>query len=132
MSIATVIGIDERTKISFFKKGLHAELKHALSYQITLPTGFEDFVQASIKIDNQIRANREARDAILCTQGGQFAPTPSTSSGTYSGPMEVSGARYRSQKRGPVTDQEMKRRRDNNLCLKCGSSGHWASQCPHK
>ena len=67
VSLATVIGIDERTKISFFKKGLYAELKHALSYKITLPTGFEEFVQASIKIDNQIRANREARDAILCT-----------------------------------------------------------------
>ena len=132
VSLATVLGIDERTKISFFKKGLHAELKKALSYQITLPTGFEEFVQACIKIDNQIRANREARDAIPRTQGGQFAPTPSTSTGTHSGPMDLSGARYRSQKRGPVTDQEKKRRRDNNLCLYCGSSGHWASQCPHK
>ena len=124
VSLATVLGIDERTKISFFKKGLHAELKKALSYQITLPTGFEEFVQACIKIDNQIRANREAHDAIPRTQGGQFAPTPSTSTGTHSGPMDLSGARYRSQKRGPVTDQEKKRRRDNNLCLYCGSSGH--------
>ena len=132
VSLATVLGIDERTKISFFKKGLHAELKKALSYQITLLTGFEEFVQACIKIDNQIRANREARDAILRTQGGQFAPTPSTSTGTHSGPMDLSGARYCSQKRGPVTDQEKKRRKDNNLCLYCGSSGHWASQCPHK
>ena len=130
--LATVLGIDERTKISFFKKGLNAELKKALSYQITLPTGFDEFVQACIKIDNQIRANKEARDAIPRTQGGQFAPTPSTSTGTHSGPMDLSGARYRSQKRGPVTDQEKKRRRDNNLCLYCGSSGHWASQCPHK
>ena len=130
--LATVLGIDERTKISFFKKGLNAELKKALSYQITLPTGFDEFVQACIKIDNQIRANTEARDAIPRTQGGQFAPTPSTSTGTHSGPMDLSGARYRSQKRGPVTDQEKKRRRDNNLCLYCGSSGHWASQCPHK
>ena len=46
--------------------------------------------------------------------------------------MDLFGARYRSQERGPVTDQEKKRRRDNNLCLYCGSSGHWASQCPHK
>ena len=109
-----------------------AELKKALSYQITLPTGFEEFVQACIKIDNQIRANREARDAIPRTEGGQFAPTPSTSTGTHSGPMDLSGARYRSQKRGPVTEQEKQCRRDNNLCLYCGSSGHWASQCPHK
>ena len=87
--LATILGIDERTKISFFKQGLNGELKKALSYQIT-------------------------------------------STGTHSGPMDLYGAQYRSQKRGPVTDQEKKRRRDNNLCLYCGSSGHWASQCPHK
>ena len=106
MSLATILGLDDRTKISFFKKGLHAKLKKALSFQITLPTGFEEFVQACIKIDNQIRGNREACDAIPRTQGGQFHPTFSTSTGTHSGPMDLSGARYHSQKRGPVTDQE--------------------------
>lgn len=67
MSLATVLNIDQRTKISFFKKGLHAELKNALSYQITLPTGFEEFLHVCIKIDHQIRANKEACDAILRT-----------------------------------------------------------------
>ena len=132
--LATILGFDQRTKISFFKKGLNGELKKALSYQITLPDIFDAYIQACIKIDNQIRANKEARDSIPRTQGGQFAPatTTSTSTGTHSGPMDLSGARYRSQKRGPVTDQQKKRRLDNNLCLYCGSSGHWASQCPHK
>ena len=132
--LATILGFDERTRISFFKKGLNGELKKALSYQITLPDIFDEFVQACIKIDNQIRANKEARNSIPRTQGGQFAPAPvtSTSTGMHSGPMDLSGARYRSQKRGPVTDQETTRRRDNNLCLYCGSSSHWASQCPHK
>ena len=134
VSLATILGLNDWTKISFFKKELHAELKKALSYQITLPTGFEEFVQACIKIDNQIRVNREARDAIPRTQGGQFAPTPSTSTstGSHSRPMDLSGARYRSQKRGPITDQEKKRCRDNNLCVYCGLSGHWASQCPQE
>ena len=134
--LATILGIDERTKILFFKKGLNGELKKALSYQITLPDIFDEFLQACIKIDNQIRANKEARDAIPRTQGGQFAPTTapnaSTSTGTHSGPLDPSGARYRSQKRGPVTDQGKKRRRDNNLCLYCGSPAHSASQYPHK
>ena len=61
--LATILGIDERTKISFFKKGLNGELKKALSYQITLPDIFDEFVQACIKIDNQIRANKEAHDS---------------------------------------------------------------------
>ena len=91
MSLGTVIGIDVRTKIFFFKKGLHAGLKKALSYQITLPTGFEEFVQTCIKIDNQIRVNREACDATPLMQRGQFAPTPSSSTSTHSGPMDQSG-----------------------------------------
>ena len=132
ISLATILRLNDRIKMSFFKNGLHAELKKALSYQITLPTGFEGFVQACIKIDNQIRANREASDTMPCTQGGQFAPISSTSTGTHSGPMDLSRAQYCSQKRCLITNQEKKRYRDNNLCLYCGSSGHWASQCPHK
>ena len=132
--LARNLGIDERTRILFFKKGLNGELKKALSTQITLCDIFDEFVQACIKIDNQIRANKEAQDAIPRMQGGQFAPAPaaSTSTGTHSDPMDLSGARYRSQKRGLVTDQEKKHRRDNNLCLYCGSSWHWTSQYPHK
>ena len=53
MPLATILGIDERTKISFFKKGLNGELKKALSDQITLPDIFDEFVQACIKIDNE-------------------------------------------------------------------------------
>ena len=53
------MGIDERTKISFFKKGLNVEHKKALVYQITLPYTFDKFVQACIKIDNQILVNKE-------------------------------------------------------------------------
>lgn len=62
--LARVLGINERTKICSFKKGLNAELEKALSYQITLPIGFKEFVQACIKIDNPIRAKREGCDAI--------------------------------------------------------------------
>ena len=106
LPLATILGFDERTRISFFKKGLNGELKKALFYQITLPDIFDEFVQACIKIDNQIRANKEASDSILRMQGGQFAPAPTTrtSTGTHSGPMDLFGARYRSQEQGPVTD----------------------------
>ena len=62
--LATILGFDERTRISFFKKGLNGKLKKALSFQITLPDIFDEFIQACIKIDNQIRANKEARDSI--------------------------------------------------------------------
>ena len=135
--LATILGYDARTKISYFRRGLHRELRKALSYQGTTPEDFDAFVQLCIKIDNQIRAERELRDPPR-TQGGQFTsgpgPSPSTSTGTHSGPMDLSAStrQHKSQKRGPVTPIEKKRRRENNLCLYCGSPGHWASQCPHK
>ena len=134
--LATILNYDGRTKISYFRRGLHRELRKALSYQST-PDDFDTFVQFCIKIDNQIRAERESRDPPR-TQGGQFTSGPgastSTSTGTHPGPMDLSAGtrQYKSQKRGPVTPMEKKRRRENNLCLYCGSPGHWASQCPHK
>jgi len=52
--------------------------------------------------------------------------TPSTSSSS-SGPvpMEIDGVR-----RGPLTTEERKRRKDNNLCMYCATSGHRAKNCP--
>ena len=78
-----------------------------MSYQITLPDIFDEFDQACVNIDNQIRANKEARDSIPRTEAGQFAPAPTTitSTGTHSGPMDLSGARYHSQKQGSVTNK---------------------------
>ena len=135
--LATILNMDERTRISFFQRGLQNELRKALSYRDTLPDTFDAFVQMCIRIDNRIRAHRESNP--IRTQGGQFAPNtnnnviPSTSTGTHPGPMDLSAAgRNRSQKRGPITEAEKKRRRENHLCLYCGSPGHWASQCPHK
>jgi hypothetical protein len=138
--LATILNMDERTRISFFQRGLQNELRNALSYRDTLPDTFDEFVQMCIRIDNRIRAHRESNPAPR-TQGGQFAPNntniPSTSTGTHPGPMDLSAANrnqgnQKSLKRGPLNDMEKKRRRENNLCLYCGSPGHWASQCPHK
>ena len=87
-----------------------------------------DVVQICIKLDNQIRVNRDNQN----NQGGQpnvpNSTNISTSTGTQPGPMDLSTAR----KKGPLTAAEKKRRRDNSLCLYCGSPGHWATTCPQK
>ena len=105
-----------------------------------MPEDFDGYVADCITIDNQIRAHREARDTTPRNSGGQFAPntnntapsTPSTSTGIQPGPMDLSAAGRTSTKRGPLTAAEKKRRRDNSLCLYCGSPGHWATTCPQK
>ena len=57
--------------------------------------------------------------------------TTPTSTGTAPGPMDLTTA-GRSRKRGPIDNEEKKRRRDNSLCMYCGQPGHWATNCPHK
>ena len=39
---------------------------------------------------------------------------------------------FRGQPRAPLTPQEKERRRQENLCLYCGSEGHFAYDCPNK
>lgn len=89
-----ILGFNECTQICFFKEGPNGEPKKALSYQITLPDIFNKCVQACIKIDKQIRANKEVYDSIPITREGQFAPAPATSmsTGTHSGSMDLSEA----------------------------------------
>lgn len=109
-------------------------LKKALIVQLRMPDEFDAYVVDCITIYNQIRAHHAAQDATPRNQGGQFASnstapsTSSTSTGTQPGPMELSAAR----KRGPLTATQKKRRRNNSLCLYCGSLGHWATTCPQK
>ena len=54
-------------------------------------------------------------------------PSASSTSSSNSGPapMEIDGVR-----RGPLTTEERKRRKDNNLCMYCAASGHRAKNCP--
>jgi hypothetical protein len=42
-------------------------------------------------------------------------------------PMEIDAMRVKH-----ITSEEKQRRRDNNLCLYCGVSGHYAGRCPAK
>ncbi|CAH2253676.1 Retrotransposon-derived PEG10, partial [Pelobates cultripes] len=34
--------------------------------------------------------------------------------------------------RGPLSNEEKQWRRTHNLCLYCGSAGHYATKCPNK
>ena len=51
-----------------------------------------------------------------------LSPSPSTTSGTHAGPMDVSGV----GKRGPLSDEEKERRNKLGLCRYYGQPGHIA------
>ena len=135
--LATILRIDDRTKISYFQQGLNDALQDSLAQQLLLPEEFNEYVQACIKIDNQLRARKEQKSAHR-SHDGRFTPHQNTTAtGTQPGPMDLSAAgrgpqRTQGQKRTPLTEAQKKHHRDNNLCLYCGSAGHWASNCPLK
>lgn len=56
-------------------------------------------------------------------------PGPGTNAAAPAGPtpMEIDAMRVKH-----ITSEEKQRRRENNLCLYCGASGHYAGRCPAK
>ena len=142
---ATILDWDERTKISFFKKGLDDELQKLLLTNFNPPTVFTDYVAIAIKLDNNLRAHKQQKYTTPRTNDGRFTQTtPTMATGSHSGPMDLSATRRTQtntnqnqlrpacQKRGLLSDAEKKRCRDNNLYSYCGSPGHWAFACPSK
>ena len=142
--LATQLRLDHPTRISWFKHGLTYEVSKMM---ITQPVteDFNIYVQQAIKVDNALRALNQTRGPTYQTQTqtqNQTSRTPTTASGTAPGPMDLSattrraqgpqGPRYQSFQRSPVSAEEKQRRRQNNLCMYCGSPGHWASTCPNK
>src|ERR1700753_63395 len=65
VTLAAILAYDDRTQISFFKRGLNQELQRAITYQLTMPTIFNEYVQACIKLDNNIRADKALHPRIF-------------------------------------------------------------------
>ncbi|KAJ8095487.1 hypothetical protein PM082_023257 [Marasmius tenuissimus] len=58
-------------------------------------------------------------------------PTPASTPSLPPGkPMEIDATRT-AKPRGPLTAEERQRRKDKNLCMYCGGSGHKANVCPN-
>ena len=111
-----------------------------------MPTIFNEYVQACIKLDNNIRADKALHPRIFTNSNSRTPPIntnntsppavqapQTTATGTAPGPMDLSQGSTRvtgiSQKRGPLTEAQRKYRRDNGLCMYCGQQGHWAPDC---
>jgi hypothetical protein len=136
-----ILGWDGHSQISWFKHGLREEVKDMLLAHDT-PNTIEEFVKLCVKLDNRWRARQQEKKSAsfhstsktpsssppMPKPTSQSPPTlPSTSTGTHPGPMDLSAGR-----RGKLTDQERAYRKANNLCMYCGNSGHYASQCPYR
>ena len=134
ITYATILKWNDRTKISFSKKGLHEELQMLLLTNTYPHRIFTEYVSFAMKLGNNRRAHKEQKYTTPKTNDGRFSqPTPSTATGSHSGPMDLSATRrsnyqnyqnyhkFISRKRGPIDQNENAKGRDNNLCMSCGN-----------
>jgi len=126
----TTLKYNDITKISFFSNGANQGLKTALSHQASPPDTFDKFVQLCIKLDNKAKLLRSQSSRLVYQNAPAHAPTPptrptpSTTSGTAAGPMDLSQAARTPGKRGPISLKLRKYRHESQLCMYCGGLGH--------
>lgn len=122
VTYAASLQLDDQTKILFFRRGLAKQVQTALANQQIPPTTFAEFVQLCITLDNNLRA----LEVIFPGTAPRTLAT-STATGTQARPMDLSATQHTSRRRGPISDDQCKYRRENNLCMYCGQLGHWAT-----
>ena len=114
----------EDKRITLFYRGLRGELKDVLAQVVNPPQDCSDYIDLVVQIDHRLqnrKADRSKFDARV------FSKPPTPSKGVDSGePMQIGGLK------GPLTQKERERRKQLQLCLYCGNSGHFLRDCPVK
>ena len=121
-------GVDQTTKIYLFWEMLNPALNNKLTQLIPQPNTLEGMVEKCRDFDNNWRAFAKPMGSRSGTGRNPRIREIQTES---QNPVTTVQAvrRFQSKKRGPLSDQEKKYRRDNNLCLYCGKPGHMAAEC---
>ncbi|NP_001278153.1 retrotransposon-derived protein PEG10 isoform 2 [Mesocricetus auratus] len=123
-SIAQDLDWNESSLVDQFLEGLNTDIHSELTRRTEVPTNLNDLIRLCLHIERRLaRAAAEAANkpradpprALVAPQSHQADPTE-----------PVGGARMR------LTQEEKERRRKLNLCLYCGSGGHYADNCPAK
>jgi hypothetical protein len=114
-------------------RGLNNEIKDALTLSDNVPQQFQEFVAFLQWLDNWIRAREAEKKSKLASWNTNTTfrvpsttHTPSTTTGTYPGPMDLS-ANQRT-----LTPEEYQKRILEGWCLYCGDFGHVAWACFNK
>lgn len=134
---AALSEVDEKTKWSFFFRGLKPDIQKALNTGQGLPTSFETLVKYALSIDN---AHQMIQGLNHSSHTNRYRPngngngnnsSSSSSAPPASGPwpMEIDAVKARLVA-GRLPAAERERRKKNNLCLYCGQAGHAVATCP--
>jgi len=150
------LSYNDEAKSDRFYAGLNHKVQKAIQVQGQAPT-FDELVAQAIRIDQgQYRAklarSRSPEDSAprKTRYTGSYNKHESSrthysndsrrpSSGYRSGPrprshspahQQKAHGPYHSKPHPPISDAEWRRRKENDLCTRCGKSGHWKYDCP--
>lgn len=124
-------GWDNTAKRFALREGLSRELQSAL-IPVVEPEDLSEFVEQCQRIDQKLRrfGNQNRTPPQYHSRNTNSSPRPpvpvSTSTGTHSGPMDLSAVRRK------LTTEERETRLREGRCLYCGGLGHIARECPSK
>ena len=149
---------DDDSKLSMFYTNLDQTIKDQLIYFPSAKT-FTELLDQCIAIDQRNYAHRKAKQSAEKPFKSQHSDAPSKSSNNTGGsnfkkfnhpnsskptnfnrPFNSNSnssssdqkRKHPSFHREPLSEDEKKRRRENNLCSYCGSSEHHVNDCPRK
>ena len=150
------LDLGDDSLMSMFYKGLNADVKKALIYFPEAKT-FDELVDQCVSIDQrQFALHKELKaterssvphpkqpgnhgDSSKPPANPQKPSNPSNRPGPYDrsgkpnysrGENQPSSKQSSGRPRGPISEEERTRRRENNLCYRCGSPGHIKDDCP--
>lgn len=141
--ITARLDFNDAAMASEYYYGLKDDVKDAITLQ-GRPKALRDLIKLSIELDNrQFDRQQDKRSQPLRLNTSRPRPMiqPLTRTTLPAGvPMEVDAISTRRPtnpppvtdsptRRAPLTSQEKQHRRDHNLCMYCGRSGHSVSGC---
>lgn len=106
-----------------FYRTLNDEVKDELC-KVARPEHIEDYYRLAISIDDRIFERKREKNLWKNYSRTPLAPQK------FEDPVPM--IIDNSQTRGPLTQQEKLRRRNNNLCLYCGAPEHKIADCPKR
>jgi hypothetical protein len=127
-------GWEPNAALGRYKDGLSREVKDLLLNQwSSLKSLEETTVAANTAYRNMLTHNKFnkkdhrplPKTFVPRRLPGQFGHNAAAAAGPS--PMEIDAMRVKH-----ITSEEKQRRREKNLCLYCGGSGHYATKCPAK
>jgi len=124
-------------RISVFRNALSPTIRNRLAQQLSLPRTYNDFIAIVQQLANRSATAPSSNSNSYTNQNSTRAPIPLH----RDDPMDISNININSIALEPIhpyydethasyaSDADRIKRRENNLCVRCGSATHLVEQC---